>query len=591
MSGNYVVTVTDNNGCVNANIAQVTVNPALVISASNNGPLCVNATLNLNASAGVSWSWSGPGVFTSFSQNPSIPNIQLANAGTYIVTGIDQNGCSGTDSTTVVVNPLPVISANSDTICAGQQSATLIANGGVTYTWSPSLGLNNTNGSTVVANPMVNVTYTVTGTDVNGCSNTANSTVSVNQPPIVTATSATVCLGNSGTLTASGAATYTWAPSTGLNQNTGSSVTSSPSSTTSYTIIGVDNNGCYNSGVCTVVVNPLPVFTVSSGTICAGASTTLNANGTSSYSWFPATGLNVTSGPNVTASPSATTTYSVIGTDLNNCSDTMTTSVTVNPLPQVSIIPKISSGCSPVCVTTFSNTTSANGTCNWTFSDGTTSSYCTPGHCFSGQGTFYSIMTLTDGNGCKGKDSAKVIVYPIPNADFNWQPQPASILDPIIGFYNESSGAMINTWKWSFGDPGNHTSLLQNPSFDFENAGTYTTQLLVISNYGCVDSVSKVVVIDADYMIYVPNAFTPNDDGTNEIFSAKGEGIDEFRMYIFDRWGNEVFFSDDIYKGWDGRYQAKGNDILPQDLYVWKIELKTYKGEAKMLKGTVSLLK
>ena len=92
-------------------------------------------------------------------------------------------------------------------------------------------------------------------------------------------------------------------------------------------------------------------------------------------------------------------------------------------------------------------------------------------------------------------------------------------------------------------------------------------------------------------MIYVPNAFSPNDDGTNDIFYAKGEGIKEFKMYIFDRWGNQVFFSDDISKGWDGRFLNKTGEMVLEDVYVWKIELKNYKGEPRLLKGTVSLLK
>ena len=92
-------------------------------------------------------------------------------------------------------------------------------------------------------------------------------------------------------------------------------------------------------------------------------------------------------------------------------------------------------------------------------------------------------------------------------------------------------------------------------------------------------------------MLYVPNAFTPNFDGTNDIFYAKGEGIKDFKMYIFDRWGEMVFRSDDIYKGWDGHFQGKGGPILEEDVYVWKIECKTTKGEPKLLKGTVSLIK
>ena len=92
-------------------------------------------------------------------------------------------------------------------------------------------------------------------------------------------------------------------------------------------------------------------------------------------------------------------------------------------------------------------------------------------------------------------------------------------------------------------------------------------------------------------MIYVPNAFTPNSDGENDSFMAKGDGIKDFKLYVFDRWGNVIFFSNDIMKGWDGRYLAKGADIVQEDVYVWKIELKNYKNQPFNLAGQVSLLK
>jgi gliding motility-associated-like protein len=103
--------------------------------------------------------------------------------------------------------------------------------------------------------------------------------------------------------------------------------------------------------------------------------------------------------------------------------------------------------------------------------------------------------------------------------------------------------------------------------------------------------VIKVVRIDDDYAMYVPNAFTPNADGTNDVFVPIGFGVKDFKLYIFDRWGMQIFFSDDLTKGWDGSIQGKGDDIVQEDVYVWKIEAKTVKNEKRQLSGTVSLLK
>jgi len=590
MSGNYVVTVTDANNCASGNVASVLVNPSLVINATNNGPVCENAMLVLATGSGVSWSWSGPNGFSSVSQTPTIPNAQVNASGTYTVVGTDANGCTGTATTTALVNPLPIITVNSGTICVTQQTATLTAAGAVTYSWSPANSLSSATGSSVNANPMVSTVYTITGTDANGCNNSTTSTVTVNQLPTVTSNSGTICLGSSTTLTGSGAVSYSWTPSTGLSSSSASPVTANPTSSTAYTITGTDANGCYNTGVCSVTVNPLPNVSVNPATICSGASATLNALGANTYSWSPAAGLTASTGASVSANPSSSSTYIVTGTDINGCANTDTALVTVNPLPVLNVDPQNASGCSPVCVS-LSNTSSASGTCSWNFGDGSSSTNCAPAHCYIGQGTFYAVLTLTDANGCVGSDSAIVVVYPIPDADFDFGPQPASIYESTIQFTDASTGAIISNWNWTFGDPQNSSSTVQNPAFNYGDPGSYNVQLAVTSNYGCTDSITKTVVIDPEFMIYVPNAFTPNFDGVNDVFMAKGEGIKDFQLFIFDRWGNQVFFSDDIMKGWDGRFQAKGEDIVQEDVYVWKIELKNFKNEPKQMKGTVSLIK
>ena len=192
-------------------------------------------------------------------------------------------------------------------------------------------------------------------------------------------------------------------------------------------------------------------------------------------------------------------------------------------------------------------------------------------------------------SGCVNSSGATVTVFPVPNADFNASPQPTTILDNTIHFYDASTGAVINTWAWTMGN--GTSSAVQNPTVLYGDTGSYAVQLLVISDHGCKDSTIKIIRIDDEYALYVPNAFSPNGDGVNETFFAKGVGIKDFKMYIFDRWGNQAFFSDDIYKGWDGRFQSKGETIVQEDDYIWKIEVKTIRNEKKHLSGHVSLIK
>jgi hypothetical protein len=168
-------------------------------------------------------------------------------------------------------NPVLTVSPN-QTICPGQ-SATLTATGGTGHTWSPATGLNTTTGATVIASPTTTTTYTVTANAP--CPVTATTTVTVSPAPTITVNSPTICQGQSATLTASGATTYTWFQ--GATQiGTGASISVSPTSTTAYTVQGANATGCPGIATSTVTVNP--PATANAGpnqTICAGQSITL----------------------------------------------------------------------------------------------------------------------------------------------------------------------------------------------------------------------------------------------------------------------------------------------------------------------------
>src|SRR5207248_2110308 len=159
-------------------------------------------------------------------------------------------------------------------------------------------GLSLTTGANVIAAPPSSVTYTVTGMDANGCASFTNFSLTVNPLPSVTASgSSTICQGNNTVLTAtSGANSYVWSPSSGLNTTTGSTITASPQSTTNYTVTGTSGN-CSTSTTVIVIVNPLPVITIGGDKIiCPGNSAALIADGAVNYNWTPSSGLNVTTG-------------------------------------------------------------------------------------------------------------------------------------------------------------------------------------------------------------------------------------------------------------------------------------------------------
>jgi gliding motility-associated-like protein len=587
----YTVTATDVNGCTSVATPTVLVNPPLVLSPQSNSPQCQGNTLNFFITTGISWNWNGPQGFFSTQANPSILNAQPNMSGTYTVSGMDANGCTDTTTINATVNPLPVVTPSSNSpICQGA-TLNLTGTAASTYSWSGPASYSSNQQSPFItsAQPNMSGTYTLALTDNNGCVNSGAVQVTINANPVVSVNSPTLCAGNSVTLSASGAVNYSWTPSTGLSGTSGSSVTANPTTSTNYIVTGIDGNLCSGSDTAVVTVYQLPTVSVSSATICANSTATLTATGASLYSWSPATGLSSTNGSPVLASPSSTTSYSIQGTDLHGCVSSTTCTVKVNPLPNVKISPQTTSGCAPLLVS-FSNAGASQGSCSWSFGDGTTSNTsCLPTHIFSTAGTYTVDLQLTDSNGCVNHSQSLVVIYPVPHADFNATPQPTTILDPTIHFYDASTLAPITSWSWNFGD--GDTSKIEFPTHVYQDTGSYPVQLTVVSSFGCRDSIIKIIVIQDEYVVYVPNAFTPNYDGTNDVFLPKGTGIADYKLWVYDRWGELVFYSEDPHTGWDGRMHNHGSQILQQDVYAWKLEVTNEKGEPRMFKGTVSLIK
>jgi gliding motility-associated-like protein len=362
---------------------------------------------------------------------------------------------------------------------------------------------------------------------------------------------------------------------------------------TSYVVTVTDANGC--TAQATVNITEPPVLTTSvsatPGSICIGQPSTLSANANGgtpnyTYTWQP-------SGPQVTPTTTGSNTYTVTVTDQNGCTTQGTVAVTVNPLPVVSFTPT-AAGCVPLCVN-FTNTTPNSATQTWNFGDNTSSILSNPTHCYTVPGQYSVTLTVTDINGCSNSLTQQNIInaYPLPTACFNSNPSAGTISNPTINFSNCSAGA--TSWLWNFGDPLGSTSSLQNPVFTYPDTGTYLVTLIVCNSNNCCDTILSTVVILGEFIIYVPNAFTPNGDGNNDGFFPEGIGIDpnNFEMWIFDRWGNLIYYTQQLNKPWDGKVQGgKSGEIAQQDVYVWKIvahDVNT--GNKHNLVGHVSLIK
>jgi gliding motility-associated-like protein len=236
----------------------------------------------------------------------------------YSVTGTSALGCVATNTAiaTITINTIPIITVNSGTICTGQ-SFTMTPSGATTYTYS--------SGSAVVS-PTVSATYTISGESF-GCISASSviTSITVNPLPTISASSGTICAGQSFTMVPTGAFTYTY--------SSGSSVVN-PTITSTYTITGIDSNGCSGDTIINVLVNPTPIVIINSNSpgICIGSTLDLLASGASSYVWE--TGALTSS---ISVTPSVTTTYTTTGINSFGCTSSATIIVLAYPNPTVSI--------------------------------------------------------------------------------------------------------------------------------------------------------------------------------------------------------------------------------------------------------------
>lgn len=371
---NYTVTCTNTStGCSKTAVSTVSINPLPNVNV-NSGSTCSGQPFLLTATGANTYTWS-PNVSLSSTTGTSVTASPTSTI-IYTVTGTDTaTGCSSTATAVVTTILLPNVTVNSPSYCFGG-SALLTASGADNYTWSPNNNLSSTVGANVTANPVSSTIYTVIGTSVStGCSNFAISTVTVNPLPTLLVNSPSICFGQSTTLTISGANSYSWSPSVGLNSTTGSSVNANPTNSTIYTIIGIiTNTGCSSTTTSSITVNPLPILiaSASNDTICAGDLISLSANGANTYTWSPASGLNQTTGSSVNATPLQTTTYTVTGTSSANCQSASTVLVFANPVPDTCVIlgPSIVCKGQPDVVYSMSISLNPNYAVSWSASYG-----------------------------------------------------------------------------------------------------------------------------------------------------------------------------------------------------------------------------
>jgi len=226
---------------------------------------------------------------------------------------------------------------------------------------------------------------------------------------------------------------------------------------------------------------------------------------------------------------------------------------------------------------------------NYTYSWSTTPTKTTSTIDSLAAGT-YSV-TITDSLGCTiTKTFTVLMIGTAPKADFLMTPTSTTINDPTIVFTDKSSG-VVTTWLWNFGDTATSFTSTQNASHTYGTPGTYSVKLVVSGN-GCSDSIVEIMIVLDGYGFYVPDAFSPNGDGKNENFGGIGAGFDlsSYEMWIFDRWGNEIYHTTDYNKPWNGKANG-GRELAQEDVYVWKIQVTDLSGQQHKYRGHVTMVK
>ncbi len=570
-AGPYIVTVTDANACTVITGGTITEPAALVLTMGSVDAQCnaANGSASVNVAGGYApytYLWNDGGTQTTDTA------INLL-AGTYLVTVMDSAGCVDTASV-VVINagvPTAIILTVVNVSCFGLadgKAGVEAANGVIPYTyqWDDI----NTQ-TTDTAYNLIAGFYTVTITDNDGCF--AIDTVTITEPPAITAIVTVTDISCFGMLDGgmsvaatggTGAYTYLW--------YTGATTTAI--SATGAVVGGcvdiTDANGC-TIQVCDDITEPAQLTFVPD-TIdptcfsdCDGIATIIVSGGTTpyGYAWndpanqagFSAAGL-------------CDGTYDVVVTDSNNC--TFTETFDVNEPDKIIVsVTGTTVMCIGFCDGTAVVTTSPISSPPYTYlwQDGQTTSEAVA-LC---EGTF-SVVVI-GASGCQDSDSYTVLPNPnVPIADFSADPNPTNLFNPAVTFTNLSlPDPLVLGSDWDFGDSSSSTMI--DPIHIYEDTGTFFVQLVVTDANGCKDSITKIIIIEGTYILFVPSSFTPNGDGNNDYFFPQGVGIDndEFEMFIYDRWGDLIFKTDEYNLPWDGRANS-GSKIAQQDVYIWVIK-------------------
>ncbi len=528
-------------------------------------------------------------------------------AGIYTVHVTDAHGCDTT--ATAVINEPSALMAQSITgaapSCAGSGNGTATVQptggtAGYSFQWSANTGAQ----TTATATNLSGGSYSVVVTDANGCHASAGITLAEPAPLALLAQVAdTVCVNAPVPLTAqatggTGSITITWA---GIG--TGDSLQHAFASSQTVQVSATDQHGCTAPAlqfpVTVLDLSQAVLHTAGDTAFCPGGTATVSAwltgyPGQATLSWpdLAASGQ----GP-FTITTASSRSLSVTATDA--CANTLTSlvAITVQTPPSITLPPILAQGCAPLTVHFPAGLTNQQVSYLWQFGDGSSSTSMAPVHVYQA-GSYTVDLAVTTPLGCTAHaaNTSLVEAYATPVAAFTATPWETNADHADVQFTDLSTGA-VSGWTWSFGDGG--ISASPSPTYHFMEPGTWNVMLQVTDAHGCTGSAEHVVKVNPVYDITFPNAFTPNPNGgggglfnpadlSNDVFYPFIRFVKDFRLRIFNRWGELVFESNDVKRGWDGYYRGQ---LSQQDVYVYQLWVRFVDNKEAQRMGDLTLFR
>lgn len=568
----YTVIGTDAaTGCENTASVDLTVNDAPTVTASADfTEVCEGESVILTGGGAATYTWDG-GVTDGVAFTPPLGTT------TYTVTGTTGSGCEGTATIDITVNPLPTVttSADDDNVCEGDL-VTLSGGGADTYTWDGGV----TDG-VAFEPPLGTTTYTVTG-EADGCEDTATIDITVETAPAVTATASAgeICEGEMLTLSGGGADTYTW----DMGVTDGVAFTPGGTGTIDYTVTGTDaTSGCTGTATISIVVHENPDVTAiaSSDEICLGETVTLSGGGAATYVWDG----GVTDGVAFAPASTGSYTYNVTGTSADGCEGTASVTISVIDCePVVTNFSIPSPICAGDCITIQDESTGTVAAWNWDFGGATspgTSTDQNPTICLDNAGTFVVVLTTTSASGAEGTYSTEITV--------NSNPTVTATTDTIVDLGSSAilvgSSPSTGSYIWS---PEQNVDCPTCGVTQASPEETTTYTVVFTDENGCTASDTVLVLVNFVEGVGVPTAFSPNNDGINDILFVKGYALKNIAFTLYNRYGEVVFFTTDQNIGWDGTYQNK--NVNP-GVFTWVLQYEFLNGNNGMKKGNTTLIR